>query len=522
MGLTYTTLEAYNRHNTQIVVIKAKRRLKRLLETNGNKMEVIKKAVLKSLVTCAFLCLSASCGRVGLCYIKAPAKKAGVELTQLHFFFDKTESIQGFTAKGDDSHYVKTMPLLWQVANTAFTSSATRFFDYGTEYTNEFKSAEAINYVKREVLRHGFYESEPTGGFREAVKRNGGQPFSAVADYIGTLDEPGSAYIVVTDFYEQNRENPFFLFFRDAFSHGFSGALFAVESSFSGRIHSFSYVDNAGKNLQVRDGVATFFICIVGDSDIVYAYSAALSKELNAKKINFHDAVFMVNAPGEIEIYHSDPVMAPNKKRYDREENALKLVNLRQQEITIINPNTSSYRIPESYQILTKTGSRWAAGLALQNINPESFKYKADFSLSYFNGKRAKDEGTEPAQSQFMGKANSTVAGAKVKHISEIDSGLIPENADMYPIYLVVETKNSEMEKGWFKINHKIIPEAIPQPDWVSGLNAEDIPALEASAKTTGGHIKVLELVNVYEKIAGAYNALAKIIYSDELYLLKR
>ena len=130
--------------------------------------------------------------------------------------------------------------------------------------------------------------------------------------------------------------------------------------------------------------------------------------------------------------------MAPSIKRYDREENALKPVNLRLQEITIINPNTSSYRIPGSYQILTKTGSRWAAGLALKNINLESFKYKADFSLSYFNGKRVKDEGAEPAQSQFLGKANSTVAGAKVIHISEIDSDLIPENADMYPIYLVV------------------------------------------------------------------------------------
>ena len=66
--------------------------------------------------------------------------------------------------------------------------------------------------------------------------------------------------------------------------------------------------------------------------------------------------------------------MAPSIKRYDREENALKPVNLRLQEITIINPNTSSYRIPGSYQILTKTGSRWAAGLALKNINLESFK----------------------------------------------------------------------------------------------------------------------------------------------------
>ena len=78
------------------------------------------------------------------------------------------------------------------------------------------------------------------------------------------------------------------------------------------------------------------------------------------------------------------------------------------------------------------------------------------------------------------------------------------------------------MDKGWYKINCAIIPEAIREPDWVTGLNAESISALQQSANVAGGRVKVLELVNVYEKIAGAYNALAKTVYSDELFLLKR
>lgn len=471
------------------------------------------------LVICVLLCSVVSCRRVSPLYIEAPVKRTNVETARLHLFFDKTESMQGFTAKGDDSHYVQTLPLLWQIGNDAFTASTARFFDYGESYTNEFKSTDAVKYVKTEVLRRGFYGSPITGGVREKVKDNGGQPFLAVADYIGTLNEPGSVYIVVTDLYEQNRENPFSLFFRDAFSRGLSGALFAIESTFSGKINSFSYVNNVEKFIPVRDGISTFFICIVGDSDIVYEYSAALAKELSDKKISFHDAVFMVNAPREAKPHHSDPVIAPDARRYGKKENALRRVNLRPQVVNIIN-QTSPDSI-ESYQILTDIGSRWAAGLPLK-INTDNFKYKVESSLFYFDGKRVKTEGNEPSPSSFVGKANSTVTSTKLMPISNIDSDSIPENTDIFPLYLVIETDNRVMEKGWYRIKYDIVPEAILKPSWVLDLNAENIGDLDQSAKDASGHVKVLELANVYEKIADAYNKQARIIYSDEIYLVKK
>ena len=475
------------------------------------------------LVVCVFLCLIASCGRVGSLYIEAPVKKIGVENARLHFFFDKTESMQGFTAKGDDSSYVQTLPLLWKVGNDAFDTSTARFFDYGESYTNEFKSMEAIRYVKNEVLKNGFYGygSPLTGGVQEKVKDNGGQPFSAIADYIGALNGPGSAYIVVTDFYEQNRESPFFLFFRDAFSHGLSGALFAVESAFSGRIHSFSYVNNVERYIQVRDGISTFFICIVGDSDIVYAYSAALAKELSDQKINFHDSVFLVKATQEAKPHHGDPIMAPDKRRYENKENALRLVNLRQHEVKFANKQTSSDRI-EAYQILTETGSRWAAGLPLKNINTDNFNYRAESSLNYFDGKKVKTEGNENPPSEFEGKANSTDASAKLMYISNIEKKSLPEDADSSPLYISIETKNHEMKKGWYKIKYDIVAEAIKRPGWILDLNAENIGTLEQSARVIGGRVKVLELANMYEKITDAYNRQARVIYSDSIYLVKK
>jgi hypothetical protein len=473
-----------------------------------------KKLVVWNLAACVLVCLAASCGRIGSCYIEAPPEKAVAETALLHYFFDKTDSMRGFTEKGDESHYVQTLPLLWQAANVGFTASSVRFYEYGTRYTNELKSPEAIASVKNEVLRPRFYgDSVVTDGSR--VKDNGGQPFSAVADYIAALDEPGSTYIVVTDLYEQNRENPFFLFFRDAFSRGLSGAFFAVESSFTGRIHSVSRV-NEEKSIPVRDGIATFFICIIGDSDIVYSYSAALAKELE-DTVNFNSAVFIVEGAQKLELYHGDPAMAGSMKRFNHKENAFRQVNLRPEEIFMIGQSPSS-PVLESYQLLTKTGSRWTAGLALKNINPSSFKYKTEFSLSYFNGKIAGNE--EP--SRFIGKANSTDVATGIFHVSEIDEdSLAGVNTD-YPLYLIFETQNRTMEKGWHKINYRIIPEAIPDPDWIAALNAKDISTLEESARERGGHIKVLHLADVYEKIAGAYNARQRNIYSNELYLLKR
>jgi hypothetical protein len=466
---------------------------------------------------CALACIAVSCGRVGTPYVEAPLEKATTETARLHFFFDKTLSMRGFVENGDESQYVKALPLLWQAADTAFFSSSIHFYEYSTHYTNELKSPDAVTYIKKEAVRPDFYNGNTvdTKGFH--VKANNGQPFSSVADYIATLNEPGSAYIVVTDLYEQNRENPFFLFFRDAFSRGLSGAFFAVESSFTGNIHSVSVV-NEEKSVSVQDGIAVFFICIVGDSDIVYSYSAALAKELE-NKINFNSAVFIVDGSRDLELYHNETVMAGSARRLGLKENAFRQVNVRPEEISVITQSAPSAHAIESYQLLTKNGSRLATGLPLKNINPLSFNYKIESSLSYFDGKTTGDK--EP--SQFILKSNSTDAEARLFDISKIDEDSLASINTDYPLYVVIETKNREMKKGWYKINYRIISEAIPEPEWVSALNAENIKDLEESAKEKGGHVKVLGLEQFYEKIAGAYNNVrSRNNYSNELYLLKR
>jgi hypothetical protein len=495
------------------------------------KKRLYKKKAAYGAVVCILGFIAASCGRVGPCYVETSEEKAAVETANFYYFFDKTLSMKGFTTKGDESQYVQTLPLIWQAAYNAFNSSTERFFEYSTHFTNEFQGRQAIAYVKTESLKSAFYDGDSTRTMGVHVKGNDRQPFSGVADYIRTLNEPGGVYVVVTDLYEQNRENPFFLFFREAFSRGFSGAVFAVESAFSGDIYSVSRI-NEEKGVWVRDGIATFFICIVGDSNAVYLYSAALAEELKNKAV-FNSAVFMTDGVGGLRLEHGDPVMAGNLRRFNSEENALRPVNLRTAEITLIN-DAPAARTFESYQLLTKTGSRWAAGLPLKNINTSSFSYKVNVNTSYSDGRNFKEG--EPTK--FAAKPNSTDVSAKIilsaAKPNSTDEIIFPSSSAVplpvpiagvnmdCPLYLVIDTKNRAMEKGWYRIDYSIVSEAITEPAWVSSLSCNDIKTLEESASQKGGRVKVLDMADVYKKIADAYNARPRNIYSSELYLIKR
>jgi hypothetical protein len=428
--------------------------------------------------------------------------------------------MKGFTVKGDDSEYVNTLPALWKAADVTFSDLDMHFYEYGEASTNEFKGAEALSSVRQEVLRSAFYGGTPrAGGIRTLVKSNGGQPFTAVTDYIKTLDEAQSAFVIITDLYEQNRDDPFSRFYRDAFSRGLSAAFFAVEASFSGSIYSVSRVAVQDTSVQVRDGKSTFYICIAGNGGVVSAYCAALTKELNANKIVFENAVFMVESGGKLNLFHQPSVMAGNARGFGLPEYAYSMVNLRSEEVRLIG-ESSPYTPFEAYQLLTKTGSRWTVGVPLANINTASFNYSSDFSLSRYDGRG----GSPDEPSRFNGISNSPDVTMRLSLVSEeVESSPQPPADTAISLYLVAETKNRSLDKGWYKIQYHIVPNAMVLPAWVSELNAENIPALEESARERGARVKTLQLANVYEKIAEAYNGIrAKSIYSDELYFVKR
>ncbi|GMO17289.1 MAG: hypothetical protein Pg6A_03620 [Termitinemataceae bacterium] len=472
-----------------------------------------------------------SCKKAGALVVdgnSAAGKQPAVEEAQIHFFFDRTESMRGFTVTGDNSEYVAALPALWSAADV-FTKMDAHFYEYGETYISKFKNAE---YIKRAALRPSFYggNAVTNDDVRTKVKDvTSGQPFTSVAAYTKKLEKPGDLFVIVTDLYEQNRDDPFSRFYRDAFARGLSGAFFAVESSFSGTIHSVSRVHTDETKIPVRNGKSTFFICIAGDSGVVSPYCAALAKELVAQKLSFDSTVFIVTPAGEEgTISGKEPLFFAGEpalggpRFFGQSENTIKRVNILPQQITVLGETKTSY---QAYQI-RNDNSRWAAGLPIPpaNANPKSFVYKPELIFSFSEGSSGK-RSEQNAPTQFSGISGQVNISAKVTHIAEI-----PETAGWdakYPLYLVIETKNHNLSQGWHKIEYEVIPEAIPVPDWISALNADNISALEESAYAngagSGARVKTLQLANVYEKIAEAYNKTKpRSIYKDELYLVKK
>jgi hypothetical protein len=243
---------------------------------------------------------------------------------------------------------------------------------------------------------------------------------------------------------------------------------------------------------------STFFICIAGDSRVVSSYCASLAKELSRNNVTFNDAVFMVAQGENIKPRVSQPVPS-NKREFADSKNAVRSMNIDREDLG---------RNVQSYRLLKFDSSRWAAGLALSNVNHTNFTYNPGFELFLWS-KQSKDGSNEWRQLSDSGNV-----GVKMKRGSKI------------PLYIVVDTKNKSLDAGYYKIKYKITSSAKTTPEWVADLDAPDIQTLEASAKesaASGAGVKVLQVKNVYEKIAEAFNSVtAKTIYSGELYLIKR
>ena len=491
----------------------------------------LKKLTLVCLVASLPLFVAATCGgphtpkgsaeaeTVPPAAVNAPANAAASPV-RVNYFFDRTESMWGFIRKGDDSEFVKALPGLWIASEIAFPLRDEHIFEYGESTTDEFTTEAARKAAQREVLLNSFYGfNQRDSSIRTQIKKNGGQPFTAVAGYVNELHdkntEEESLSVIVTDLYEQGQYDPFSRFYRESFARGLSGAFFAVESSFSGVINSVSRVNVELKSIQVRDGKSTFFICIAGDSARVAAYCAELAKEFTNNNIQFESSVFIVNPGTKIVPAAGTPEIAGNIKRFSAEENAFKHINIRQEEMRVqggvpVGP-------VESWQLLTNTGSRWAAGLNIPNINPKSFTYQSGFLLSHFKGVRDIDP------SQWTTITNSKNVETKMALSHDIPEAAAAGIKSGSPLYLAVETKTRALDKGWHKVEYRIIPEARTRPQWVLDLNAQTIGDLEASAGIRGGRVKTLQLANVYEKIAEAYNGVqSRSIYTDEINLLKR
>lgn len=468
-----------------------------------------KRAALRTAAFFAFLCALASCSRVGRLVVETPRDKGEKPLPPetVRYFFDRTESMKGFVAAGAEAGYGKALKALWSVKPEG---AAEEFYEYGESGIAKYETG-AANRVKGKVLRSEFYGHDShfwalsnlksDGERKKVAEKKDGGPLYGVFNFLGAL-EPAALYIIVTDLYEQQNygAHPLQSVFSGAFGAGLAGALFTAESSFKGVINTVSSTDETA-SIPVPNGTASFFICIIGENSAVSDFSAALAKELKAHAVVYHNAVFLTNPVGNIKPRVSNP-RPGNAREFSSAEYALVSMNIDREKTH-----------PQAYRLLKFDASRWAAGLALPNINFDSFSYKPNPSFFYDDGKREKKN--EGAASVWQSIEPGPIS-------VKTPRGSAKSNA----LYIVVETANDDLSAGHYRVSYDIIPDAKTAPNWVKNLNAPDVSSLResiASGAASGEGIKVLELSNVYRTIAEAYNKISqRKIYKDSLYLTKR
>ncbi|GMO38957.1 MAG: hypothetical protein Ta2B_18460 [Termitinemataceae bacterium] len=447
---------------------------------------------------------------------------------QVHYFFDRTESMRGFTEKGDKSEYVRAIDSIWTKGDKAFGSSVhSNFYEFGETLTCEI----SLDRVQKEANKPAFYgtvDNEAILRSRgEIVKRNGGQPFRSVVEYIKELNETQNAIaVVITDLYEQNGANQFFVtLFKNAFESGLSGGMFAIESSFAGNINDISSVDS-NKNIRVN-GISTFFIFFVGDSKDVKEYSKELKGDFDIKELKYKESLFILD----------DYALNPQKmllkagaknvnveERFNSEEYKYMFVNLIPHQVNKwqeSSTNKSGYESVKSealaYRVVNNVGSRFFAGIPVE----DGFD---DFDctiakIEYFDGKE--NERGKASKFSAYEKPIENIIIASVGYGEEIPADVqkkLKDGINDEYAYLTFEIKNKNLSSGYYKIQYSVTPVT---PSWVKEKSASSIEQL-AESNRRGELIRVLNFAKIYKEITDAFKKVKLSgTYSNTIYILK-
>jgi hypothetical protein len=481
-----------------------------------------KKLPILFLLLLAFLLVT--CGKNGKksarsgFYIEEPSRgNAGespsAKTPQICYFFDRTTSMQGYVSK-NNSEYARIIPQLWMVAESSAlwpgSETGASFYKFGEGDIRKLSR----EYVRDNVRRRDFYETPGEG--RPAFSTNDKQVFATAAKYIASESSPDKLFIVVTDLYEQNREdNCFSALFRNAFEHGMSGAIIAIQSGFDGSIENIS--DNKAANIKVN-GISTFFIFIIGQRDILLKYCGAFFANADFLSLKSEKTLFLLgdgSAPSELP-------WTPAIKKANSEKNFERIANNNNINLKVNIPRLFTVKgnpvdpmKVESFRLLGNVRSQYVGGLPIKNIDFNSFSFEPSYTVEYCKG----DKNTESDLSVFeikeKEKANFIITAINGGAVNDMDSS-------RYPLAVVINAKNDSLNKGCYRINYEIFQRAkIPQ--WVADRNAGTLDELKDSIKPDTA-VKILRLESIYKYIAEAYNKQFEWgkVYSDSLYLEKQ
>jgi hypothetical protein len=457
-------------------------------------------------------------------YIEEPSRESSQKdvntvIPRIHYFFDRTVSMQGFVAE-DYTSYSTIIPQLWNVAEStklwSQSAAAASFYEFGEGDVRKLSR----QFVRDTIQRKTFYGQGPHNG-QTVQANNNRQVFETVAKYIAAQPAEDSLFIAVTDLYEQNQEdNCFSVLFSDAFKRGLSGALIAVESRFNGTIENISL--NSAPNIKV-DGTSTFFIFVVGHRDILKKYCDALFEtvEFKNEQVKSEHVLFLINNDSRpAQIPWTPTIKNANSERMFERIGYNNNVNLKDDISRLFTWDGDTSRQAdsskvESFRLLGNVRSQYIGGISLDYADTNSFGFEPSYTVGYSKGERVEQGALTAFESlNDKQKANFAITVADGNDVSGM-------NTNRYPLAIVIGTKNDSLDKGCYQIRYEIFQKAIV-PRWVMERSASNLNELEESTRSNT-LVKILRLESIYRYIVEAYNYRPEWgkIYVDSLYLEK-
>jgi hypothetical protein len=482
------------------------------------------------LALAAGLILLEGCGR-GRVYIgvrEASAQKDTGAGLQAHLFYDKTESMGGFTVGGDNSNYVKTLAGLWNVVTDTVSGGDFAFYEYGDAKINLVDPSIAQR-VQREAWRPAFYGDRDYSRGTE-IQKNDEKPFQSLVEYTGVLmrENRGAEqlYVAFTDLYEPaGNYKAFSDFFVNAFANGLSGALFVIDATFRGYIHRLDpvYPENS---IWVQ-GESIFFIFAAGSPDLMAGFYEKLREELENRSLSSPpNSVLFVIEPGEESGLWKPgaTVVAQNERRFNREENRFARINLRPprstRELGLFEwtPVEGGYALEpakvEAYNLLGKAGSRYFAGIPGAVIERGAFDYTIELHPAYTAARGAK---IKPGDLSTFGSSSPNLFGGQVFSDGDVPDG--PDKNSSCRLFFSIDIATGSLANGVWRLAYRLLPIA-KVPPWISEKSTPNRADLNGNPQG-----KVLNLEPMYKNIVASYNEALKDakrgIWADTVYFIK-
>lgn len=487
--------------------------------------------ILKMLLLVIILVMYVGCSKTKL-YLEAAesptshevADQPNIAPTQVHYFYDRTESMKGF-AYNSESAYLNTIRLIrttgelfWSPIETDHT-----YYVYGDTQIGRIDGALVEN--REEGLSAAdFYGLNPPASFGNVlgirVRYRGeeqlygsGQPLLSVNTYVNEMinSHSDTLYVVVADFFKRDNKVQMPNFFRQAFERGLSGAFFAVESEFNGIMYDIIGNDTPfpeeGTTGDIR---STFFILITGNRSHVTEYSKELFTKLNEKEIKFNSSVFLTGSKERI-FPVPEGLSVVNLERVLQDNEKIRLLQW-DGDVSVL-ADVETYNI----NILGKFGTQYSASISDSIIYDDgNFLFPVTPQVWHSSGEDGRVKSGTISQFEDITANNPFIFQTKIQP---------SETNNQFYKSLFFDGKTNAFNTfapGFYKISYRIETQA-KVPDWVSEKDATEVQEFVDSLddEVVGELIKVLNFQEIYKGIVEAYNRVEfRPAWSGEFYLI--